>query len=233
MGPKRRQIVPRNGKRKRIAVLARSAAATRGYLKLGSLQFPCSLGRSGCRARKREGDGATPIGGWPLSSVLYRDDRMPRPRTPLPARPLRPSDGWCDEPRDRNYNRFVRHPYPASAERLWRQDGLYDIIVILAHNFRPRLRRGGSAIFLHVAGAGYSPTEGCIALQRNHLMALIERTSIKPVLEILPTRRCRPLQKSARSFHSGRHRSTNRGWRARCCGGTPMERGAPPQTAYQ
>ena len=130
--------------------------------------------------RKREGDGATPIGGWHLSSVLYRADRMPRPRTPLPARPLRPSDGWCDEPRDRNYNRFVRHPYPASAERLWRQDGLYDLIVILAHNFRPRLRGGGSAIFLHVASPGYSPTAGCVALQRNHLMALISARASRP-----------------------------------------------------
>jgi L,D-peptidoglycan transpeptidase YkuD (ErfK/YbiS/YcfS/YnhG family) len=125
---------------------------------------------------------------------------MPRPRTPLPARPLRPSDGWCDEPRDRNYNRFVRHPYPASAERLWRQDCLYDLIVILAHNFRPRLRGGGSAIFLHVASPGYSPTAGCVALQRNHLMALIERSSIKTVLEILPTRRCRPSQKKRPEF---------------------------------
>jgi hypothetical protein len=90
--------------------------------------------RAGCRARKREGDAATPIGRWRLRAVFYRADRLPRPRTGLPVRALRPLDGWCDAVGDRNYNRWVRHPYPASAEKLWRSDSLYDLIVILDHN---------------------------------------------------------------------------------------------------
>ena len=154
---------------------ARSAAATRGMLKLGSLQVPCALGRTGCSARKREGDGATPIGRWTMREVLYRADRVARPRTGLPLRAIRQHDGWCDAPADRNYNRPVRHPYAASAERLWRQDGLYDLVVVLGYNDRPRVRGRGSAIFMHVAAPGLGPTAGCIALERRHLVCLLAR----------------------------------------------------------
>lgn len=156
-------------------VLVLSARATRGVVTLGPLRFPCALGRGGCRARKREGDGATPMGRWRVGSILYRPDRISRPPTALAVRAARPNDGWCDAPADRNYNRSVRHPYPASAEQLWRQDGLYDLLAILAYNERPRVRGRGSAIFMHVARAGYTPTEGCIALRREHLARLIGR----------------------------------------------------------
>jgi L,D-peptidoglycan transpeptidase YkuD (ErfK/YbiS/YcfS/YnhG family) len=164
------------GTRSRTAhVLMLSAGSPRGWLKLGGLKFPCALGRTGCRARKREGDGATPVGRWRLRAVLYRPDRLRRPRTVLPVRAIRPLDGWCDASADRNYNRPVRHPYPAGAERLWRTDALYDVVVVLGCNDRPRVRGRGSAIFMHVARPGYAPTEGCIALARPHLLRLLAR----------------------------------------------------------
>lgn len=82
-------------------------------------------------------------------------------------------DGWCDAPSDRNYNRGVTLPYSASTERMWRDDELYDVVGILDHNARPRVRGRGSAIFLHVARAGYRPTEGCVALARGDLMRVL------------------------------------------------------------
>lgn len=127
------------------------------------------------RALKREGDGATPLGTMRLASVLYRRDRLQRPRTALPLRPIRRSDGWCDAPDDRNYNRRVRLPYPASAENLWRPDELYDVVVVLDYNVRPRIRHRGSAIFLHLARPDSAPTAGCIALRRPHLLLLLSR----------------------------------------------------------
>ena len=154
---------------------ALSLGAVRGTLKLAGLQFPCALGRAGCRARKREGDGAAPIGQWRVREVLYRPDRVGRPRTALPVRAIRKHDGWCDAPDDRNYNRPVRLPYPASAERLWRRDELYDVVVVLAYNDHPRARGRGSAIFMHVARPDYAPTQGCVALARAHLLRLLER----------------------------------------------------------
>jgi L,D-peptidoglycan transpeptidase YkuD (ErfK/YbiS/YcfS/YnhG family) len=125
------------------------------------------------QALKREGDGASPRGYFPLLSVLYRPDRVARPRTALPLKPIRRTDGWCDAPADRNYNRPVRMPYPASAEELWRADGLYDIVVVIDYNVRRRGRNHGSAIFMHVAGPRYGPTEGCVALERGDLVRLL------------------------------------------------------------
>jgi L,D-peptidoglycan transpeptidase YkuD (ErfK/YbiS/YcfS/YnhG family) len=163
-----------------------SGAAARGVMRLGVLNFACAVGRSGCRARKREGDGATPAGCWRMLCVLYRADRVRRPPTGLPVRAIGPSDGWCDAPGDRNYNRFVRHPYPASAERLWRADGLYDIVVVLDHNGTPRVRGAGSAVFVHVAGPGYAPTAGCIALKREHLQRLLQRLRPGAAVRVRP-----------------------------------------------
>jgi L,D-peptidoglycan transpeptidase YkuD (ErfK/YbiS/YcfS/YnhG family) len=107
--------------------------------------------------------------------VLYRRDRQRPPRTALPLRPIHVDDGWCDAPDDRNYNRRVRLPYPASAENLWRSDNLYDVVVVLDYNLRPRTRGRGSAIFMHLARADYAPTAGCIALRRSHLLLMLSR----------------------------------------------------------
>lgn len=133
----------------------------------------CALGRGGIRATKREGDGATPRTAMRLLSVYYNPSRGPRPLTALPVRAIDRCDGWCDDPSDRNYNRAVRHPYTARAERLWRDDSVYDLIVVLDYNIRPRRRGAGSAIFMHVARPGYLPTEGCIALRADDLRRVL------------------------------------------------------------
>jgi L,D-peptidoglycan transpeptidase YkuD (ErfK/YbiS/YcfS/YnhG family) len=137
--------------------------------------FPCALGKGGLKpaADKREGDGATPIGTWPLRRVLYRPDRSAAPQTALPTAPIAPDDGWCDASGDPAYNRPVRLPYPAGAERMWRDDGLYDLVVVLGHNDDPVVPGMGSAIFLHLARPDYGPTEGCVALARPDLEALL------------------------------------------------------------
>lgn len=160
---------PRKARPPTLRVLAMSLAASRGVLQAGALRLPCALGRGGVKASKREGDGATPRGVWTLSCVRYRPDRTRRPLTGLPASPLRADDGWCDAPADPNYNRPVRHPYAASAERMWREDHLYDLVVLMGYNDVPRVRGRGSAIFMHVARPGLAPTEGCIAVSKHDL----------------------------------------------------------------
>jgi L,D-peptidoglycan transpeptidase YkuD (ErfK/YbiS/YcfS/YnhG family) len=139
----------------------------------GGQSWRCAIGKGGITQDKREGDGATPVGGWPLRRVLYRPDRLDPPETTLPVAALTPEDGWCDDPRDSSYNRAVSLPYPASHERLWRDDGIYDVIVILGHNDDPPLPGAGSAIFLHVARDGYGPTLGCVALALPDLLAFL------------------------------------------------------------
>lgn len=150
-----------------------SSTAKQGFLQVGQRLLPCAVGRSGVKARKREGDGATPLGTWLVRCVLYRPDQVCRPVAPGPVKPIRRNDRWCDAPRDRNYNRAIRHPYPASAERLWREDDLYDVVLVLGYNDRPRVHGRGSAIFIHLARPQYAATEGCIALSRRDLRLLL------------------------------------------------------------
>lgn len=155
----------------KAAVLA--VVAMPGWVHFAGGTVACALGHGGIRQDKREGDGATPAGLLPLRRVLYRADRLARPNTRLPVSTIGPADGWCDDPEDPAYNRPVRLPHPGRSERLWREDGLYDLIAVLGHNDAPVLPGRGSAIFLHVAAPGYAPTEGCVALARDHLEALL------------------------------------------------------------
>jgi L,D-peptidoglycan transpeptidase YkuD (ErfK/YbiS/YcfS/YnhG family) len=133
---------------------------------------------------KREGDGATPLGSWSLDGLLLRPDRVPPPVTALPWRWLRPEDGWCDAVGAAAYNCPVSHPCPVSAERLWRDDNAYDVIVVLGHNRNPVVQGAGSAIFWHVAQPDWRPTEGCIAMEREALIALLPTLAPTLSLEI-------------------------------------------------
>lgn len=144
-----------------------------GTARFASRLCRCALGRGGVSEAKREGDGATPIGIWPLRRLLYRPDRLGPPPTGLPTVQIGPADGWCDAPGDKNYNLPVILPYPASTEALWRADGVYDLIVPLGYNDGPILPGLGSAIFLHLARDGYLPTEGCVALAQDDLLAYL------------------------------------------------------------
>ncbi len=147
-----------------IVVRARPGHRTNGILTIGNRTFICALGRSGINVRKHEGDGHTPAGSYRLLAAYYRADRLPRPATKLPLRALRRDDGWCDAPEDPRYNKPVKLPCDASHERMWREDNLYDCVVVLDQNFTTRKRFGGSAIFFHVASAGLKPTDGCVAV---------------------------------------------------------------------
>ena len=168
-----------------LQVRSSPRAQCEGILCLKSGIWRCALGRAGILARKCEGDGGTPAGRWRLRQALYRPDRIARPRTALPVRAIKVNDGWCDAPGDRNYNRLVPLPYKASAERLWRDDPLYDLVVVLGVNDQPRMRGRGSAIFLHSARPGYAPTEGCVALRQRDLLRVLERCDRHSRIEIL------------------------------------------------
>jgi L,D-peptidoglycan transpeptidase YkuD (ErfK/YbiS/YcfS/YnhG family) len=143
-----------------------------------------ALGRSGIRPDKREGDGATPRGGFHPLRVWWRADRGLRPRTLLPTRRIGPADAWCDDPSDRRYNRPIRLADGQAGDRLWRADHLYDLIIELDHNVRPRIAGRGSAIFVHVARPGLHPTAGCVALPAASLRRLLARIGRKTRIRI-------------------------------------------------
>ncbi len=143
----------------------------------------CAIGPHGM-GQKKEGDGKTPIGVFSLRQVFWRADRTEKPKTILPARALVPEDGWCDAPGDANYNKLVAHPYPVSAEHLWLDSNVYNIIVVVGFNDDPVVSGAGSAIFLHLARDGYTPTAGCVALTDHDLRAALAQFQAGDKLKI-------------------------------------------------
>ena len=147
-----------------ITVRPKPGSRTRALVSFAGRTEEAAIGRSGTTARKREGDGATPIAAMRLIGGYVRQDRITRPPTTLPLR-FTPKDLlWCDEPRHALYNRPVDAPFKPSHEKMRRDDGLYDVCLVMDWNLRSRKRYGGSAIFFHLAKPGYPPTEGCVAV---------------------------------------------------------------------
>lgn len=148
---------------------------TRGWLVAGQHTIPVALGRGGIRANKFEGDGGTPRGAFQPVRLWWRADRHPRPLTFLPIRPIQPADAWSENPADRHYNRAIRLAGHQTGDRLTRDDHLYDFIVEIDHNTRPRIARRGSAVFLHLARENFAPTAGCVGMTKSAMLRLLSR----------------------------------------------------------
>ncbi|WP_347264300.1 L,D-transpeptidase family protein [Nitrobacter sp.] len=158
-----------------IRIRAAAGRPQRGWLIAEGRAIAVALGRGGIRANKREGDGGTPKGIFRPVRLWWRPDRNPRPRTFLPVRAITPMDGWCEDPADRRYNRPIRMTPNAAGDRLTRADHLYDFIIEIDHNTRPRIAGRGSAVFLHLARDNFGPTAGCVAMTRPAMMRLLRR----------------------------------------------------------
>ena len=143
------------------------------WLDWGAGRKRAAIGLSGIGVKGGEGDGITPRGSFPVREIFYRADRVARPVTALPLRAIEKDDGWCDAPDDPGYNRLVKLPHPTSAEQMWREDHLYDLLAVLGYNDDPVVRGKGSAIFLHLAMPDYAATQGCVALAYDDALAAI------------------------------------------------------------
>ncbi len=143
------------------------------------MSLPVALGRGGIRTDKREGDGGTPQGEFHPVRLWLRADRVARPRTHLPVRRIGSADAWCEDPADRRYNRPFRRSVSEPGDRLSRADHLYDLIIELDHNTRPRVAGRGSAVFIHLARRGFGPTAGCVGLRSRDLVMLLARMTPK------------------------------------------------------
>lgn len=151
-----------------------SAEGPVGHAEFRGRTYRCAIGRGGIALDKTEGDGVSPAGNFDMLKVLYRPDRGAPAETSIEVAPIAATDGWCDDPAHADYNRPVTLPHAAGCETLWRDDALYDLVVVTSHNSRPVIAGAGSAIFVHIAGGpDYPPTEGCIAFARGDLEEIL------------------------------------------------------------
>lgn len=158
-----------------VTVRAAAGRPAQGWLVAGAQTLPVALGRGGIKANKFEGDGGTPRGTFYPIRLWWRADRHPRPKTHLPIRAITPADAWSEDPADRHYNQAVIRAPGEAGDRLMRDDHLYDFIIEIDHNTRPRIPGRGSAVFIHLARETFGPTAGCVGLTRGAMLRLLER----------------------------------------------------------
>ena len=168
----------------RMRVRPRPGDRARGWLTAGPLRLPCALGSAGVVRIKREGDRGTPAGRFALLWGYYRPDRWRRLGGGVPLKPMRPDQGWCEDPASPRYNRPVRLPAADCTDRMWRDDGLYDLTFVLDQNFARRAKGRGSAIFFHLARPGLTPTLGCVAISPADMRKLAPRLARECVMDI-------------------------------------------------
>ncbi len=172
---KRYQYSRRDAPVSLIRIRATGGNSRRGWLTAPGLTVPVALGRGGIRTNKREGDGGTPHGIFHPRKLWWRADRHRRPRSFLATRAIAPTDAWCEDPKDRHYNRPIHVGRDHTGDRLTRADHLYDFIVEIDHNASPRVASRGSAIFLHLARDNFGSTAGCVAMTKSAMLRLLRR----------------------------------------------------------
>ncbi|PIR98578.1 MAG: hypothetical protein COT88_00945 [Candidatus Colwellbacteria bacterium CG10_big_fil_rev_8_21_14_0_10_41_28] len=138
-------------------------------------KYKAAIGRSGVTNNKAEGDGGSPAGCFPIRKIFFRKDKISVPETSFVIEAIGDDMGWSDDPEREEYNTLIKLPYEGSHEKLWREDDLYDLIVVLGYNDDPPISGKGSAIFMHVARPVYTPTEGCVALSLENLKEILEK----------------------------------------------------------
>ena len=146
-----------------------------GYLKYKNFKFRCSLGKAGIKKKTKEGDQVTPKGIFKVIKIYYRKDKIKKIISPIKKIQIKKNMGWCDDPKSDLYNQQIKLPNKFSYEKLYRKDGLYDIILVLNYNTSPIVKKKGSAIFIHIAKRQFKPTEGCIGLKKNDLIKLLKK----------------------------------------------------------
>ena len=146
-----------------------------GYLKYKNLKFRCALGKAGIGKKKIEGDNITPKGTFDIVKIYYRDDRVKKISSKFKLIKITKKLGWCDDPKNKKYNKLINPSTKYSHEKLYRKDNIYDLILVLNYNMSPIIKNKGSAIFIHVANKNYKKTAGCVALKKSHLIKLIKK----------------------------------------------------------
>ena len=154
------------------------------FLYFRNYKLKCSIGKRGISIKKREGDKKTPKGEFKLKYILYRKDRIINLKTKLKKIAINKKMGWCDDINSDSYNKIINFPFKYSAEKLWKKENVYDIIIIIDYNLNRVIKNKGSAIFLHIAKKKYQPTAGCIAVSKKNIKLIASEINKKTKLKI-------------------------------------------------
>jgi len=146
-----------------------------GYLKCRELKFRCSLGKAGISKKVEEGDNITPKGIYKIIKIYYREDRIKNIISKIKLIKIKNNMGWCDDPISKKYNQLIKLPTKYHHEKLYRNDKLYDIVLVLDYNMNPIVKGKGSAIFLHLSKNLKNKTSGCIALRKKDMLELLKK----------------------------------------------------------
>ena len=154
------------------------------FLYFDNYKLRCAIGKRGIVLNKKEGDKKTPKGTFAFKYILYRKDRIPKIKSILSKKIIKKNMGWCNDPNSKFYNRLIKFPFKYRDEKLWLNKKIYDLIIIVNYNLNPTIKKKGSAIFLHLAKKNYTPTMGCIAVNKKDLLFLITKINSKTKLII-------------------------------------------------
>jgi L,D-peptidoglycan transpeptidase YkuD (ErfK/YbiS/YcfS/YnhG family) len=146
-----------------------------GYLKYKDIKFKCALGKSGIGKKRIEGDNITPKGTFKIIKIYYRKDRIKKINSVFKIIEIKKDMGWCDDPESKKYNQLIKLPSKYRHEKLFRNDRIYDLIIVLNYNMSPVIKNKGSAIFIHIAKNNYNKTKGCIALKKKDLIEIVSK----------------------------------------------------------
>tara|TARA_Y100000590_G_scaffold466763_1_gene643255 strand:+ start:690 stop:1181 length:492 start_codon:yes stop_codon:yes gene_type:complete len=134
-------------------------------------KFKCCIGKNGLKKLKIEGDKATPIGVFKINKLYYRADRVKKPNTSLKTKIIKKNMGWCNDPKNKLYNKEIKINKLIKHEKLFRKDNKYDYFMVINYNQTKPIPFKGSAIFLHLT-KNYNATAGCIAIKKNDFLIL-------------------------------------------------------------
>ena len=143
------------------------------FLYYKGYKLKCSIGKSGITKHKKEGDLATPKGTFGLDIVYYRKDRIRLKNCKIKKKIIKKNMGWCEDSKSKSYNKEIKFPYRYRAEKLYRKDNIYDLLINIKYNFWPVTKNKGSAIFLHIASSNYKSTKGCVALSKKDFLKIL------------------------------------------------------------
>ena len=155
------------------------------FISYNNYKAKCAVGKRGISIKKKEGDFITPKGTFKIREIFYRKDRVQNLITRIKKTVIRKNMGWCDDPKSSKYNKLIYFPFKYRAEKLYRSENIYDIILVLNFNMNPVKKNKGSAIFIHVAKKNFQPTQGCIALNKFELIKLVKSIKINTVVKII------------------------------------------------